>query len=238
MFEVDPYDNRRNAHPTPLTALGRFSHEAVALDPANGVLYETEDEDDEGVLGLLYRFLPDQPLGGYGSLRAGGRLQAMRVPGLSDLSTIQDIGTRFGGVEWVDVPDPAAERTPTRMQDYGPRGVAHAQKLEGCWWGTQEKVVDFSSTGQAYALPELLRARHDLRHPGALAPSLTVGARFRSAWWRCGQRRTRFVWRVAGNGQARTFGPLCTSGNYQLTLDGQRGWPSRCSTSSCSEGKP
>lgn len=114
VFEVDPFDNRRNVHPTPLTALGRFSHESIAIDPANGILYETEDEDDQ-VLGLFYRFLPDKPLGGYGSLRAGGRLQAMWMPGVSDLSTVQETGTRFRGVEWVDVPDPLAERTPTRM---------------------------------------------------------------------------------------------------------------------------
>ncbi|MET9100629.1 alkaline phosphatase PhoX [Streptomyces antibioticus] len=133
VFEVDPADPRRTGA-VPLTAMGRFQHEAVAVDPHLGVVYETEDAFDEP-FGLFYRFLPRKPLGGIGSLRAGGRLQAMRVPGVPDLSSIQRTGTVFDGVEWVDVPDPLAAVTPTRLQDYGPRGITHAQKLEGCYWG-------------------------------------------------------------------------------------------------------
>jgi secreted PhoX family phosphatase len=133
IFEVDGADPRRTGA-VPLTAMGRFQHEAVAVDPERGVVYETEDAF-ERPFGLFYRFLPEKPLGGTGSLRAGGRLQAMRVPGVPDLSSIQDVGARFDGVEWVDVPDPEAAETPVRHQDFGPRGITHAQKLEGCYWG-------------------------------------------------------------------------------------------------------
>ncbi|WP_181797894.1 alkaline phosphatase PhoX [Streptomyces sp. WELS2] len=133
VFEVHPTDPHRTGA-VPLTALGRFQHEAVAIDPRDGVLYETEDAFQKP-FGLLYRFLPDRPLGGVGSLRAGGRLQAMRVPGVADLSAIRETGARFDGIEWVDVPDPLATATPTRFQDYGPGGITHAQKLEGCYWG-------------------------------------------------------------------------------------------------------
>ena len=93
IFEVDPYDNRRNADPFPLKEMGRFMHEAVAVDPDTGILYETEDAFSGAPLGSYYRFLPNQPLGGYGSLRAGGTLQALHVPGLEDLSTVQEVGT-------------------------------------------------------------------------------------------------------------------------------------------------
>jgi hypothetical protein len=134
IFEVDPRDNARNANPTPLTAMGRFQHEAVAVDPRNGVVYETEDAF-QYPFGLFYRFLPNKPLGGYGSLRAGGILEAMRVPDVPDLSLVQEPGTRFTGIEWVRVPDPYATTTPTRLQDYGPGGITHAQKLEGAYWG-------------------------------------------------------------------------------------------------------
>ncbi|MFF5256304.1 PhoX family protein [Streptomyces leeuwenhoekii] len=133
VFEVDPADPRRSGA-VPLTAMGRFQHEAVAVDPRRGVVYETEDAFQKP-FGLFYRFLPEKPLGGPGSLRAGGRLQAMRVPGVPDLSSIQETGARFDGVEWVDVPDPQAHRTPIRLQDFGPGGITHAQKLEGCYWG-------------------------------------------------------------------------------------------------------
>ncbi|MEU2060839.1 alkaline phosphatase PhoX [Streptomyces sp. NPDC013455] len=133
IFEVHPADPHRTGA-VPLTAMGRFQHEAIAIDPRHGIVYETEDAFEKP-FGLFYRFLPDKPLGGVGSLRAGGRLQAMRVPGVADLSTIQETGARFDGVEWVDVPDPLAASTPTRFQEYGSGGITHAQKLEGCYWG-------------------------------------------------------------------------------------------------------
>ncbi|MFI1922296.1 MULTISPECIES: alkaline phosphatase PhoX [unclassified Streptomyces] len=133
IFEVDPSDPRRSGA-VPLTAMGRFQHEAIAVDPRLGIVYETEDAFLEP-FGLFYRFLPKKPLGGAGSLRAGGRLQAMRVPGVPDLSSIQETGATFDGIEWVDVPDPLAVETPVRLQDFGPKGITHAQKLEGCYWG-------------------------------------------------------------------------------------------------------
>src|SRR3546814_2018836 len=49
--------------------MGRFNHEAAAIDPRTGIVYMTEDRDDS----LFYRFLPDDP----GSLRKGGRLQVL-----------------------------------------------------------------------------------------------------------------------------------------------------------------
>lgn len=133
IFEVDPADPHRSGA-VPLTAMGRFQHEAIAVDPRRGVVYETEDAFEKP-FGLFYRFLPHKPRGGLGSLRAGGHLQAMRVPGVRDLSTIQETGATFDDVEWVDVPDPLATQTPIRFQDFGPRGITHAQKLEGCYWG-------------------------------------------------------------------------------------------------------
>jgi secreted PhoX family phosphatase len=133
IFEVDPADPHRSGA-VPLTAMGRFAHEAIAVDPRRGVVYETEDAFEKP-FGLFYRFLPERPLGGRGSLRAGGRLQAMRVPGVPDLSSVQDVGAEFDRIEWVDVPDPQAAQTPIRFQDFGRGGITHAQKLEGCYWG-------------------------------------------------------------------------------------------------------
>ena len=133
VFEVDGADPRRTGA-GPLTAMGRFQHEAVAIDPRNGIVYETEDAFEKP-FGLFYRFLPERPLGGRGSLRAGGALEAMRVPGVPDLSVIQETGATFDRIEWVPVPDPQAAQTPIRHQDFGPKGITHAQKLEGCYWG-------------------------------------------------------------------------------------------------------
>ncbi|WP_030701480.1 MULTISPECIES: alkaline phosphatase PhoX [unclassified Streptomyces] len=133
IFEVDGADPRRTGA-VPLTAMGRFQHEAIAVDPKSGIVYETEDAFDRP-FGLFYRFLPEKPLGGTGSLRAGGVLEAMRVPGVPDLSAVQETGKSFDRIEWVPVPDPLARETPIRFQDFGRKGITHAQKLEGCYWG-------------------------------------------------------------------------------------------------------
>ncbi|MEW2352475.1 alkaline phosphatase PhoX [Spirillospora sp. NPDC029432] len=130
VFEIDPEDPRRNADPVPLKGLGRFWHEAVAIDPASRICYLTEDA--KAPFGLLYRFLPDVTAKRYGAYRAGGLLQAMHVPGLPDLSLVQEAGTRFRNVRWVDVPDPEAASESTRMQ-VDP--VTRGEKLEGAWWG-------------------------------------------------------------------------------------------------------
>ena len=68
VFEV-PAAATGPVDPVPLTAMGRFNHEAACVDPRTGIVYLTEDRDD----GLLYRFLPHRK----GRLAEGGRLQAL-----------------------------------------------------------------------------------------------------------------------------------------------------------------
>ncbi|MBA0052067.1 DUF839 domain-containing protein [Streptomyces sp. AJS327] len=133
VFEVG-FDKKRPTSTEPLKDMGRFQHEAVAFDPRTGVVYETEDAFEKP-FGLFYRFLPNKPRGGYGSLHAGGTLEAMRVPGVADLSVVSEPGQCFEDIEWIEVPDPLAAETPIRFQDFGKGGITHAQKLEGCYWG-------------------------------------------------------------------------------------------------------
>jgi len=68
VFEV-PADAGELINPEPLTAMGRFNHEAAAVDPKTGYVYLTEDRGDS----LLYRFIPNLP----GKLAEGGKLQAL-----------------------------------------------------------------------------------------------------------------------------------------------------------------
>ena len=70
IFEV-PSGAAGLVDPVPLTAMGRFVHEAAAVDPRTGIVYMTEDRRD----GLFYRFLPNVR----GQLRHGGRLQALAL---------------------------------------------------------------------------------------------------------------------------------------------------------------
>lgn len=133
VFEVDPVNTENNQDPTPLTALGRFKHEAVAVDPTTGVLYLTEDASAPN--GLLYRATPAKPLGGYGSLRAGAVLEALVATDggsfVPDLSEYTEIGATLTA-GWTEVLDPLATEDSIRVTI---TKVTRSRKLEGAWWG-------------------------------------------------------------------------------------------------------
>ena len=78
VFEV-PASATGPVAPVPLTAMGRFVHEAAAVDPGTGIVYLTEDNR----LGLFYRFLPNVR----GQLARGGRLQALAIRGWRGANT-------------------------------------------------------------------------------------------------------------------------------------------------------
>lgn len=138
VFEV-PVDAEAPVPAVPLRALGRFVHEAVAVDPATGIVYLTEDvtyDEEAGLPGSgFYRFLPDRP----GALREGGRLQVLAVRGEPKYRTFK--GQRPGVVLpafWLDIedPDPAdAASDPSAVFRQGlDRGAAVFHRLEGCWF--------------------------------------------------------------------------------------------------------
>ena len=81
IFEVDARSEGL-VDPVPITAMGRFRHEAVAVDPATGFAYLTEDRDDS----LFYRYRPSALTPGtapsalkVGDYARGGVLEALRV---------------------------------------------------------------------------------------------------------------------------------------------------------------
>ena len=59
--------------------MGRFNHEAVALDPRSGVVFLAEDRIDD----LIFRFLPSEK----GRQAKGGILQPMVVKGNKSCDT-------------------------------------------------------------------------------------------------------------------------------------------------------
>lgn len=140
VFEVDPVNVENNKNPTPLEGLGRFAHEAVAIDPATGVVYLTEDASEPN--GLLYRATPTDTSGKYGSLRAGATLEALAATDdaggfVPDLSAYSEIGTVLQ-LGWVAIPDPLAADQSTRTQV---EEVTRSRKLEGTWWGNDAAYV-------------------------------------------------------------------------------------------------
>ncbi|WP_049565293.1 PhoX family protein [Streptomyces sp. SBT349] len=139
VFEV-PFDGEGD--PAPLTEMGRFSHEAVAVDPRTGIVYLTEDATPSG----LYRYLPRRR----GHLAAGGELQMMVIetPEGGSYSTYTD-GT---GVEyrtsWVTIPNPDYAPGETRPAEQGAAlGGAVFTRLEGAWWGNERVYVVSTSGG-------------------------------------------------------------------------------------------
>lgn len=106
--------------PVPLTAMGRFKHEAAAVDPATGVVYLTEDTGDS----LFYRFLP----AARGDLARGGRLQALALVEQAGADTrnwpkekggdpaLRMVQNRRYAVRWVDMTDVEAPDGDLRLR--------------------------------------------------------------------------------------------------------------------------
>jgi uncharacterized protein len=140
----------------PLKALGRFFHEAVAIDPATGIVYLTEDRSFVSGSALspgegFYRFIPDRA----GDLSAG-RLQMLALNGRPGYNTTT--GQRPGlplPVTWVEIedPDPAtAASDPSAVFREGlAKGGTVFQRLEGCWYGDESIFFNATSGGDARA---------------------------------------------------------------------------------------
>ena len=154
VFEV-PADANRVVRPRPLKALGRFVHEAVAVDPATGIVYLTEDRSwsagSTNAIGSgFFRFIPRVA----GLLHEGGRLQVLKIRERNNFNTVlNQTPGRILPVEWVDIdnPDPAeAETDPSAVFREGyARGAAFFQRLEGCWYGDNSIFFNATSGGNA-----------------------------------------------------------------------------------------
>lgn len=153
----------------PIEAMGRFNHEAVCFDAANGVYYLTEDEDESG----MYRYLPDSDATPY----AGGRLEMLAVEGGSTSMT-----RRFDEgpypTHWVPIDDPTDIGASRRgvFEQGRARGGAVFKRLEGCW--SDKGQIHFASTtggwrgtGQIWGFDptdERLHLLYESPSPGAL----------------------------------------------------------------------
>ncbi|MFB0613842.1 alkaline phosphatase PhoX [Aurantiacibacter poecillastricola] len=140
VFEV-PADAPGLVEPVPLTAMGRFNHEAACVDPATGIVYLTEDRDDS----LLYRFLPLRP----GNLAAGGTLQALVLEGIDDTRNwterSMDVGNTARG-SWITMDNVEAPEDDLRQRGAA-RGAALFARGEGIWMGESELFFTCTSGG-------------------------------------------------------------------------------------------
>lgn len=137
----------RPAASEPMPAMGRFSHEAVAVDPATGFVYETED--NSGRPNGFFRYRPNDPR----KLSRGGALEMLKVKGRPGYDTRE--GQRMGArlpVEWVHIPDPDPdlEGGAATVTEQGlAQGAAKFNRLEGCWYGDGSIFFNSTSGGDA-----------------------------------------------------------------------------------------
>jgi secreted PhoX family phosphatase len=173
VFEV-PAPSLGAASAVPLTDMGLFRHEAVAIDPATGFAYETEDTSPNSG---FYRFRPHQPNGGLGSLEAGGALDMLKVVGAPGADLRAPAPGQAFEVEWVPIPDPALlpPAAVGNLLYFGPSGpylqgsdagAARFARLEGCWYaGGSVWFADTSGGGDGvlwrYDTPESLGRNDD-----------------------------------------------------------------------------
>ncbi len=144
IFEV-PATATGLVKPVPLTSMGRFNHEAAAVDPRTGIVYMTEDRDDS----LFYRFIPAVP----GNLVRGGKLQAMGFIDGTDADTRNNGGQHFvtGAwkfARWIDLDTPESPQDDLRTRGAA-LGAAIFARGEGIHFGDNELYFCCTSGGTA-----------------------------------------------------------------------------------------
>jgi uncharacterized protein len=146
VFEV-PHNHDSDAKP--IKAMGCFVHEAVAIDPQTGIVYQTQDRAQSG----LYRYIPKTR----GKLAEGGRLQMLAVDGRRPFDTSR--GQRAGvayDIRWVDIADPDRPHA-SGASGYGmgvlqqglDRGCVLFSRLEGATFGDGKLYVTATDGGTA-----------------------------------------------------------------------------------------
>lgn len=161
-FEVPAFGPRRPVRPIPLTAMGRFRREAIAVDPRTTWILQTEDRSDS----CFYGFSPIRKVRKAGQLRRGGKLYAMAIRGNqratcdgSRLPTKVVQGKRvvdtskgmqpFIGqslkVDWVELEEPNPPKDSLRY-DAQKLGASIFNRGEGMIFDDRRRIAYFTAT--------------------------------------------------------------------------------------------
>jgi secreted PhoX family phosphatase len=145
-FEVPVTARLELTAPIPLIEMGRFNHEAVAVDPKSGIVYQTEDRED----GLFYRFLPNER----GNLKTGGRLQALVLLDKQSADTRNwetkdhiPVAQQLP-VSWLDMDHVESPNDDLRQRGFE-AGAARFARGEGIWYGNGEFYFACTNGGSA-----------------------------------------------------------------------------------------
>jgi len=145
-FEIPASENIGLIEPVPIKAMGRFVHEAVAVHPKEGIVYQTEDTDDS----IFYRFLPNVK----GDLHKGGKLQCLIINEWKSADTRNwkslksDVfpAKKSFDVSWIDLDNVEAPDDDLRLRGYQ-QGAARFARAEGIWYGKKELFFACTSGG-------------------------------------------------------------------------------------------
>ena len=143
-FDVPATDRPELADPVPLKAMGRFNHEAVAVDPETGEVFETEDRHE----GLIYRFVPKVK----GKLAEGGKLYALKVKGKPSLDTRNWSQLTFSvgdskEIEWIEMKEVESPRDDLRIRGFKD-GAACFARGEGMWYSEGSIFIACTNGGK------------------------------------------------------------------------------------------
>jgi hypothetical protein len=144
-FEVFANANT-NLPPVPLKAMGRFVHEAIAVDPRTNIVYLTEDNNPSG----FYRFLPNREK----RLAEGGKLQILAIKDKPNFDTRKGLsnGANFtAGWVTIDNPDPeSADTDELAVYKQGEaKGAIIFSRLEGIFADKRGRIYFDSTDGGA-----------------------------------------------------------------------------------------
>lgn len=142
VFEV-PASATGLVNAKPIKAMGRFNHEAAAVDPKTGIVYMTEDRDDS----LFYRYVPKE----YGNLQSGGILQALSIQGQPDFDSRNwheqsFVLQQWKEAKWVTLENPESPNDDLRKQGRA-KGATLFARGEGVHWANNELYFCCTSGG-------------------------------------------------------------------------------------------
>jgi secreted PhoX family phosphatase len=182
VFEVSDQPGKTSGRP--IVAMGRFDHEAVALDPLTGAIYLTEDDRNQAG---LYKFVPANRATEPGALEQGGELFMARVAGVDKADLIDPRMGDSHAIEWIriDEPDLAPQPFDARPRGFTPaaaradatggsgepleaapnlasgpfvqgreKGGLRMSRGEGCWYSAADRLIYIVDTSTGVGVDE------------------------------------------------------------------------------------
>jgi secreted PhoX family phosphatase len=146
VFEVAP-TRTGTSTAEPIRDMGRFQHEAAAIDTRTGYVYLTEDARPRENCGF-YQFRPHNRR----HLEQGGTLWMLKIKGIDNFYSLEDDDVQYPlPVEWVPIEDPDPKPgDPTTFEQGLAQGGARFYSTEGAVWG-DDRVYFTNQRSRIYA---------------------------------------------------------------------------------------